>query len=198
MTGNRRGEARTGVIWSRYLFPGRRRHNLRFETAAGGGAKIDQQQNTGNDRNPEHEQQTCVSLSPDGLRGRRVFNVPPPTIISWEKHRARFPREAKFNKEKKSFLPHLENFFLVISHYADRLGDSLEWDTYRVRCSISKWKIVVHTCADDNERGTATCFQRFDLFYEMVTHLSCCHCSSEEKTVTCGSERGKKNKKTVH
>lgn len=72
-----------------------------FETAAGGGRKIDQQQNTGNDSNPEHEQQTCGSLSPDGLRGRRVFNVPPPTVISWEKHRVRFPREAKFNKERK-------------------------------------------------------------------------------------------------
>lgn len=41
---------------------------------------------------------------PTGSEADGSLTFPPPTVISWEKHRARFPREAKFNKEKKVVL----------------------------------------------------------------------------------------------
>lgn len=87
----RRSQNRCDMIALSLPFPGRRRHNLHFETAAGGGAKIDQQQNTGNYSNPDHKQQTCGSLSPDRLASRRVFNFSPSDRHLMRKTQSAFP-----------------------------------------------------------------------------------------------------------
>lgn len=93
--------------------------------AAGGKAKIDQQQNTGNYCNPDHEQQTCGLLFPIGSEADWSLTPPAPTpqtpsATSHEKNTKRVSHE-NFNSmgKKESLLPHLENVFLVVSHFAE-------------------------------------------------------------------------------
>lgn len=103
-------EARAGVIWSCYLFPGRRRHNLCFETAAGGKVKIDQHQNTGNYSNPDHQQQTCESLSPIGSEA--AGSLIPPKRHLMRTTQSMFPMRSFIQLEIKS------RYYLILKTFS--------------------------------------------------------------------------------
>lgn len=141
VTGSRWREARAGVIWSRYHFPGRRRHNLCFQTTAGGKAKIDQQQNTGNYSNPDHEQQTCGSLSSIGSEAGG--SLTPPASLKrhlMRKTQSAFPMRSWIQLERKSRYYIILKTFSSLCPILPRLDES----EALIACAVqsANWRLL--------------------------------------------------------